>query len=140
MKSFEQHLRRQQPREIPSEWRSQILCAAEAASVQGNLRMPDTLIARLGRQIRAYLWPHPIAWAALGASWVVILVVNLSLHEPSPMMAKKSAPVTPDTLAELKRERVLFAEVAGLSEVPDVERAKKNALEPRTENGGQAMA
>jgi hypothetical protein len=71
---------------------------------------------------------------------VVILVVNLSLHEPSPMMAKKSAPVTPDTLAELKRERVLFAEVAGLSEVPDVDRAKKNALEPRTENGGQAMA
>jgi hypothetical protein len=140
MESFEQHLRRQQPREIPPEWRGQILSAAAATRVPEELPLSESLIARLRRQLRAYLWPHPIAWAALGACWVVILAVNLSLHEPAPVMAKKSMPVAPDTLAELKREQLLLAEVAGVSETPDVDRAKKDALQPRTENGGQAMA
>lgn len=140
MESFEQHLRRQTPREIPPDWRRQILSAAEAASVSEKSPLAESFGARFRRELTAWLWPHPVAWSALAACWVVILAVNLSLHEPSPVMVKKSMPIAPDTLAELKRERVLLAEVAGLNEAPDVDRAKKSALQPRTEYARQAMA
>jgi len=139
MDPFEQHLRRQTPREVPSGWRDQILSAAAAVSVARELPLAKSATISFRNKLKAWLWPHPIAWSALAACWVVILAVNLSLHEPAPVMAKKSAPMAPDTLAELKRERILLAEVEGLSEPPDVDRAKKSPLQPRTECTAQAM-
>jgi len=138
MDPFEQHLRRQTPREIPASWRDPILSAAQVAPAR-DLSLRESARLTFRERLNAWLWPHPIAWSALAACWVVILAVNLSLHEPAPVMAKKSAPMAPDTLAELKRERILLAEVEGLSEPPDVDRAKKSPLQPRTECTAQAM-
>jgi hypothetical protein len=140
MEPFEQHLRRRQPREIPPAWRNQILSTAEAASVSEDVPISKTSGESLWRKLRAWLWPHPIAWAALGACWMIILGVNLSLSEPSPKIAKRSAAISSDTLAELKREQILFAEVAGINDTPDMDRTKKNATQPRTEYVSQAMA
>ncbi len=72
---FEQHLSRQPLRPVPTEWRSQILCAAtgEAAARREPSR-PPTFILRL----RHWLWPHPAAWAGLAACWVAILALHLA--------------------------------------------------------------
>jgi hypothetical protein len=55
---LESELRRQPFRDIPSAWRNEILAAARPTPAASTWR--------------DYLWPHPRAWAALGAAWVTI--------------------------------------------------------------------
>ena len=134
MEPFEEHVRRQPLREIPADWRGQILSAARAAAPEmSRVPMQESLSVRLRQQIKAWLWPHPLAWSALGACWLVIAAVIFSLREPAPVMAQKEAPVTAETLTELKQERLMFAELAGLPSKPDVDRARKYVPQPRTE-------
>jgi hypothetical protein len=135
MEPFEEHLCRQPLREVPADWRREILSAARAEGVPEVSRraVRESLAGRFRRRLNTWLWPHPVAWSVLGVCWVVILAVNLSLHEPVPLLAKKSLPMNADALAEFKRERLLLVELAGAQETPDVDRAKKNAQQPRTE-------
>ena len=63
---FEDKLRGQPLREIPSEWRREILAP---------LRQRPEATVSWWRQL---LWPHPVAWATLAAAWVAIFALNFA--------------------------------------------------------------
>ena len=65
MNDFEDLLKQQPMRPIPTEWRNEILSAAR---LQQKLESDGWL---------AWLWPSPIAWGAVAAAWILILGLNL---------------------------------------------------------------
>lgn len=101
---FETRLRRQPLRATPLSWRGEILAAAAreaGAHSAGRRAVPDPLPwppsapARNGKPIvprdrtawlqrlRDWLWPHPVAWAALAGCWVSIVALNSAAGTPS---------------------------------------------------------
>jgi hypothetical protein len=95
---FENKLRAQPRREIPAEWRREIL-------------------APLGRRMEApvawwrqLLWPHPAAWAGLAALWVAIFALNLAGAPEAPSYA--AGKPSPDKLMAYQERQRLWAELA----------------------------
>lgn len=70
MNDFERQLQRQPLRELPADWRREILARCDAA-----------IVAEPVVSWREWLWPSPTAWAALAAVWVVFFAVRAT--EPS---------------------------------------------------------
>lgn len=122
---FEERLRQQPLRAVPAEWRAQLLGAARqaaAAAPPGGRRAPlEQLKARLAN----VLWPHPKAWAALGAAWVLVLGFCLAAREPSPRaLARAVTPPSPQLRALLREQELHFAELFGPREQPVADRPK----------------
>ena len=125
---FEQKLQRQALRQIPAEWREEILHAADAAA--GS--RPSTLDFRPAGFLSTILWPHPGAWAGLAAVWILILAVDFSIRDKAPVVAEKSAPPSPEVVAELKQQQRMLAELIGARETQDAE-PQKVFPRPRSE-------
>lgn len=131
---LEQKLSHQPLRQVPPEWREEILTAA------GNPLVPcpsspatrHSWLSTINSQLAAFLWPHPKAWAGLAAVWVLIFAVNLSMRDPSPRLAEKSSPPSPEMLAELRQQQRLFAELVGSRDEQDADRSKLYVPKPRT--------
>ena len=137
---FEKRLRRQPLRQIPGEWREEILSAAREASLP--LHAPRatqhatrsvSLLSTLHHQLSAFLWPHPTAWAGLATVWLVILGINLTTRDASTRVAKHAAPVSPQVIMAFQEQERLLAELIGTSEVPVAERPKPAPPRPRSE-------
>ena len=90
-------------------------------------------LSTFNHQLSTLFWPHPKAWAGLAAVWIFIFAVNFSLRDPSPRMAEKSAPPSPEVIVELKKQQRMFAELVGSYESLDVERRKIFSPRPRSE-------
>ena len=108
---FEKQLQRQPLRQIPSEWRDEILSVARNAEAAGaaatSLDHPRAASEMTASWWREWLWPCPEAWAGLAAVWLVILGVNVTAPSPETQMAAK--PLVPQhevstQLAEQRRE------------------------------------
>jgi len=78
-------------------------------------------------------WPHPKAWAGLAAVWIFVLAVNFSMRDPSPRVAEKYVPPSPEVLVELRKQQQLFAELVGSIQPPDADRQKNFAPKPRSQ-------
>lgn len=126
---FEQKLQQQSLRQIPSEWRAEILSAAKHASRPSPRA---SFLSTFNHQLSTLLWPHPKAWAGLAAVWILILAVNFSTRDKSPVMAEKAAPPSPEVVAELKQQQRMLAELIGSSQARDAESPKFLPL-PRSE-------
>jgi hypothetical protein len=136
MEQFENRLSRQPLRQIPDEWRAEILREGRGAALPKNKRDADTasLPKRDWRTSLAEIfWPHPKAWAGLAAVWIFIFVVNFSMRDSSPRMTEKSAPPSPEVMVELKKQQRMFAELVGTSETPNADRQKIFLPRPRSE-------
>ena len=142
--TFEQRLRRQPLRQLPHEWRGEILSACSGDSAErrrskflnaGFLPKAATpaWLSALRQQLAAFFWPHPRAWAGLAAVWICILALNFSTHEAAPAQAKKSAPPSPEVMVELKKQQRMFAELVGSHETPEADRPKIFSPRPRSE-------
>jgi hypothetical protein len=141
--NFEQKLQRQPLRQIPGEWREEILVAAavnrrQATSCEVGRGFTSaatrrSLLSILNAQLSTILWPHPTAWAGLAAVWMVILAVNFSVRDKAPAVAEKSAPPSPEVLVELKQQQRLLAELIGPRDPSDADRSKPLAPWPRSE-------
>jgi len=70
---FEKRVQRPVLRQIPPEWRQEILQAARAADRPAPDMPKPSLLSTLNSQLSTFLWPHPRMWAGLAATWVVIL-------------------------------------------------------------------
>jgi hypothetical protein len=137
---FERGLKRVPVRRVPPEWREGILGAARAErgrsaeyAVPGQGLLPS-LVSRLIRQLAALLWPHPKAWGALGAVWVLVLGLNWASRDaagasPAPPASAPSAQVR----ALLKQQEQLLAELVGPRERVEAERPKAGAPQPRSQ-------
>jgi hypothetical protein len=127
---FERRLSRQTLRQIPHEWRAGILSAAERAP---HSAPRASLRSTLRQKLSTLFWPHPKAWAALAAIWVLIFTLNFSMRDTSPGIAEKSAPPSPEVIVELKKQQLLFAELMDPRETPDADRQKIFSPKPRSE-------
>ena len=137
---FEKRLQRQPLRQIPGEWREEILSAAREASLPEHaprtthhVPAKASLLSTLHHQLSTLLWPHPTAWAGLAAVWLVILGINLTTRHGSTALAKHSAPVSPQVIMAFQEQERLLAELIGPSEVPVAERPKPAPPRPRSE-------
>jgi hypothetical protein len=132
---FERRLSRQPLRQIPHEWRREILAAARDTQTVCH-PSPVTrrsLLSTLNHRLSTILWPHPKAWAGLAAVWILILAVNISLRDKSPQVAEKVSPASPEVIAELRQQKLLFAELIGSTETPVADRQKLFLPRPRSE-------
>jgi len=127
---FEDRLHRQPLRPVPHEWRAEILAAAGSAA---RPTPHASFLATFNQQLASLFWPHPKAWAGLAAVWIFILAVNFSLRDPSPRVAEKSAPPSPEIMVELRQQQLLLAELIGPHETHDADRRKIYLTRPRSE-------
>jgi hypothetical protein len=138
--NFEQKLQRQPLRQVPAEWRGEILVAADVNRRDRPVREFTFAATPFGRflstlnaQLSTLLWPHPRAWAGLAAVWVLILAVNFSMRDPSLVRAEKSLPPSPEVIVELRQQQRLLAELIGPRDTSDADRPKPLVPPPRSE-------
>ena len=127
MNEFEQRLRSVPVKPLPGNWRAEILAAAAAAQPSPVHRVNDALTwrARLTAAWRSLFWPHPRSWAGLAAVWVIIAILHFSQRDDSPVLAEKSAPPTPEMLADLRQQQQMLAELLGPHGAGEADRPKK---------------
>ena len=127
---FERRLSHQPLRQVPREWRAEILAATESAA---RPKSHASFLATFNQQLATLFWPHPKAWAGLAAVWILIFAVNFSMRDKSPVLAEKSAPPSPAMIVELKQQQRMYAELIGANETPDADRRKTFMPQPRSE-------
>lgn len=74
-KAFAKYLRAQPVAHLPKSWRAEILAAALPVVPRPSTRRQPRAITVF---LRAWLWPHPLAYAALLTVWGAILALRLS--------------------------------------------------------------
>jgi hypothetical protein len=137
---FEQKLQRQPLRQVPAEWRGEILVAADVNRRDRPVREFTFAATPFGRflstlnaQLSTLLWPHPRAWAGLAAIWILILAVDFSIRDQSPVRAEKSSPPSPEVIVELHQQQRMLAELIGPRDISDADRSKSFVPQPRSE-------
>jgi hypothetical protein len=140
---FEQKLQRQPLRQVPGEWREEILVAADVNRRQAtscevgrgftSAATRRSLLSTLNPQLSTLLWPHPAAWAGLAAVWILILEVDFSLRDKTPAIAGKSLPPSPEVIVELRQQQRMLAELIGPRDTRDADRSKSFVPQPRSE-------
>ena len=125
---FEKQLERQPLRQIPAEWRDEILGAARCESGPRC----STFKPRQVPGWRELFWPCPQAWAGLAAAWLLVFVLNMAAREPAQIARTSKAVLMPDMLMALQERRRLLVELIGSPTA--VEPPKP--LEPRPRSEG----
>jgi hypothetical protein len=128
---FEEKLQRQSLRKIPGKWRAEILAVSRGSNVEGRAQEQFWLSTCVSR-LSTVFWPHPKAWAGLAAVWIFIFALNFSMQDKTPMVVEKVAPPSPEVVAELRQQKLLFAELIGSSDAREAE-PPKFFPRPRTE-------
>jgi hypothetical protein len=131
MNEFEQKLSRQSLRQIPGEWRAEILAAVNSPARREEAKT-ISFFSTLNHQLSSIFWPHPKAWGALAAVWIFIFALNFSIRDKTPMVAEKISPPSPEMVAELKQQQRLFAELIGANDWKIADR-QKFSPKPRSE-------
>jgi hypothetical protein len=132
-KKFEQHLRRQPLRQVPSAWREEILVAADVNRRNAPVR-ELTFAAALHLRLCGLFWPYSRAWAGLAAVWVMILALNFATRETTPgLEARQVKALTTETVRSLKQREQLLADLSGLPEFREAVRPKAMPPRPHSE-------
>ena len=129
---FEKRLQRVPLREIPSEWRGQILKGA-VESRQVSFVTRPSFLSTLNHRLSTLLWPHPKAWASLAALWMGIAVVQFAASDRAVYVTKKTESPSPEAIVLLQQQTRLMAELVGRASTVDLDRPKSIAPQPRSE-------
>jgi hypothetical protein len=129
---FEKRLQRLPLREIPAEWREEILQGAETPRHSAFV-IRHSFLATLSSKLSTLLWPHPKAWAGLAAAWVLIVAAHFAFNDSSTQVAKKAEPPSPEVLVILQQQQRLLAELVGPTMPREADRPKRNTAQPRSE-------
>ena len=81
---------------------------------------------------RELILPRPQAWAAVAAMWVVICVLKFSTPETPHVVAQKSS-ASPEVLAEVRQQKLLFAELVGVVKPRVAVPSKSAPPQPRSD-------
>ena len=128
---FEQKLRRQPLRQVPAQWRREILAAASPRP--SALGSRPTWFSTLNSQLSTLLWPYPRAWACLAAVWILIFAVDFSIRDTSQAVAGKFSRPSPEVIVELRQQQRLLAELMGPRETRNADSTKPFVPQPRSE-------
>src|SRR5690349_2511763 len=106
---FEKQLEHQPMRQIPAEWRDEILDAARCESGPRH----STFKPRPLSWWRELFWPCPQAWAGLAAAWLLVFALNMATREPAQIVKTSKAVLMPEMLMALQERRRLLVELIG---------------------------
>ena len=101
---FESQLRGQKLRALPTEWRAEIL----AAATQRVCPRPELSPTKLVRPASGWLglfWPHPAAWAGVGAVWVGIVFMRFAMSDPKAEFARSVPPPSTQMVLVLREQQ-----------------------------------
>ena len=132
---FEERLRQQGWREVPAEWRGEILAAARrsAGASANRSQVGSAPPAGMKHWLLALFWPSPVAWGGLAAIWLVILAVNRGpLSEPQSLVHAGSRP-GPELLTAWKDQERVLTEMFQRTEAPPAKHLKSGLPGPRSE-------
>jgi hypothetical protein len=132
---FERRLQRQPCRQLPREWRQDILSAAHRATRPGHVSRLTfhSFLSAFRAPLSAALWPSARAWAALAAVWVVIIAVNFSLRDRTDVAAAKAVRPSADVILALREQGKLMAELIGPTSPLEAVPPKTPLPQPRSE-------
>lgn len=104
---FEKHLSEQPFRPMPAAWKEPILTAAReaAAGATRDRRAWGVWAGSWTCRWREWLWPHPLAWAALTALWLVAGLVNWSTREPPQRLVRQAPSAPPEAMLILQEQQ-----------------------------------
>ena len=143
---FEKQLCSRPMRQVPGEWRQEILSAARQASLPEHAPRTThhatpspSLLSTIHHQLSTLLWPHPTAWAGLAAIWLLILGFNLTTREATPLVAKRGSAPSPQVFRAFQEQERLLSELLGPREAPVAERPKARLPQPRSEGRRMLM-
>ncbi len=129
---FEKRLQSQPLRQIPSEWRREILQGA-TESRSATLDPRPSLLSTLIHQLSTILWLKPGAWAGLAAVWGVIFALQSTSQKHAGMVATVSAPQTPAFMMSFKDEQQTLVELMGNNPLDDMDQPRHANPKPRSE-------
>jgi len=129
---FEKHLQGQPLRELPRDWRAEILSAATAARPSGLRPVRPSLggVGSAGKGIST--WPSLRAWGALAAVWVVIFLLHVAAPD-EPRLARNSPAMTVQSFARLHEQTLLMAQFPGQTDAAEPPLAPPSPPKPRSE-------
>jgi hypothetical protein len=139
---FEKRLQSQPMRQIPSEWRQQILQGAKQSTPSTAAPMArrseakavrPSRLSTLIHQLSAVLWLKPAAWAGLAVVWVVIFALQSTSQKHSGMVATVSARAPSTFLMSFKDEQQTLAELMGNNQPNDLDQRRHAGPKPRSE-------
>jgi hypothetical protein len=134
MNELEQRLRQVPLKPVPPAWRAEILAEVELGAASVTLKNSKPRAGWLFRaRLAALLWPHPKAWAGLAAVWLVILALDFSQGNDSPVARESAQAPTPEMRVELRQQQQMLAELLGAHELSDADRPRPKAPQPHTE-------
>lgn len=133
---FEDRLRRQPLRAMPTAWREEILSQAHAAAAvnrPSSIHLERTFAATVRWRLRELLWPCPQAWAGLAAIWVAILAIHLVTSGSRPAVTVHyTAPSSPTWLM-LRQQQQMLAELGGALDNGESRHSHPVAPQPRSQ-------
>jgi len=90
------------------------------------------VLATMLKLWRELVLPRPQAWAAVAAMWVVICALKLSTPEATNVVVQKSS-ASPEVLAEVRQQKLLFAELVGVVKPQVATPTKATPPQPRSD-------
>ena len=130
---FEKKLQRQMPRQIPAEWRAEILSAATKKNSHPAAQTGWPLLNWLAIPWRDLIWPSRRVWAGMAAAWVVIVVVNLRDVREIQMARHDFTPPSPAVMMAWRDQERSLTDFSEQSEARDVDRPRRLTPTPRSE-------
>lgn len=134
--SFEEKLKQQPLRPVPATWRNEILAVAREVDSQtaaDTQEQRDVLPSRAWSFLRNLLWPHPIAWGGLAATWLVIIGLNAASSDPAGAeVAHVTSPPSSEQRQLLHEQEQLLAELIGQAEKAAAAEPKRRSAQPRS--------
>jgi hypothetical protein len=115
---FEKRLRGQPMRELPPNWRTDILAAARQATETQYASRIAHFLSTIIHQLSTFLWPSPKAWAGMAAVWIAILVINHFVGGPSQQIAENLTPPSTALMLAVQQQARFSTERPAGGEAP----------------------
>ncbi len=98
MDEFEQFLGQQPVRSLPASWRREILTPTATQEAQAPWW-------------HQWLWPSPVAWAALAVVWMVIIGLQLAARPSAEEIVQQPSTAPADIAVALAQQQRLLTEL-----------------------------
>lgn len=129
---FEKRLQNQSMRQIPTEWREDILRTAKQAP-HSSFVIRHPFLSTINHQLSTLLWLNPKAWAGLAAAWLAIFALQFASRDGSPKVASTPAPQSSVFWMSLKAEQQTLTELMGNNQPEDADQPQHASPKPRSE-------